>query len=101
VCEAYELQYQSHDNPEVVIDEVAGYLVAMFWMPHTWQAFLISFFLFRFLDILKPPPLSWIDQGVRGGFGVVLDDLVAGVIVNLVMQVIYTKTTWLGVQWSI
>jgi phosphatidylglycerophosphatase A len=99
ICDAYELYTQNHDSPEVVIDEVVGFLVAMLWMPFTWQAFLYGFLIFRFLDILKPPPISWIDQRVRGGYGVMLDDLAAGVITNLILQFMYTQTDWLGIQW--
>lgn len=100
VCEAYEFQSQNHDSPEVVIDEVAGYLVAMVWLPYTWQAFVYTFIFFRVLDILKPPPISWVDRSVRGGYGVLMDDVLAGVIVNFVMQFVYTQTDWLGVQYS-
>lgn len=99
VCDAYELQAQSHDSPEVVIDEVAGFLIAMTWLPYTWQAFVYAFLLFRVLDIFKPWPISALDKGVKGGFGVLVDDLVAGVLVNLIMQFIYLQTDWLGVRW--
>lgn len=99
VCDAYEMQTQNHDSAEVVIDEVVGYLLAMLWMPFTWQAFVYSFLIFRILDILKPPPISWLDQKVRGGFGVMVDDVVAGIITNLILQYMYTQTNWLGVQW--
>ena len=100
ICESYDMMTQNHDAPEVVIDEVAGYLIAMMWLPYTWQAFLYSFIIFRVLDIFKPPPISIIDQKVRGGFGVVLDDALAGVITNFIMQIIYTQTIWLGVQFA-
>lgn len=99
ICDAYDMQAQSHDSPEVVIDEVAGFLVAMTWLPHTWQAFLYTFLLFRVLDIVKPWPISLLNDRVKGGWGVLLDDVVAGVVTNLVMQFIYTQTDWLGVRW--
>jgi phosphatidylglycerophosphatase A len=99
IAEAYEVQTQNHDSPEVVIDEVAGFLVAMIWMPQTWQAFLGAFLLFRFLDILKPPPIGWLDQTIRGGYGAVIDDVVAGIITNFTLQIVYNYTDWLGVQW--
>ena len=100
ICDAYDLYTQNHDSSEVVIDEVVGFLVAMLWLPLTWQAFLYAFLLFRALDMIKPPPISWIDQRVRGGYGVMLDDLVAGVVTNIVLQFVYTQTNWLGVQWT-
>jgi phosphatidylglycerophosphatase A len=101
ICDTYEIQVQNHDSPEVVIDEVAGFLVSMLWMPMTWQAFVYVFIAFRILDIFKPFPLSYLDKNIRGGFGVMVDDIAAGVIVNLVFQFIYTQTDWLGVQYII
>lgn len=98
VAEQYEQLVQDHDSKEVVIDEVAGYLVTMFWLPHTWQAFLASFILFRILDILKPFPIGVLDRGAKGGFGTVVDDLAAGAIANVILQFVYTQTDWLGVQ---
>jgi phosphatidylglycerophosphatase A len=99
ICDAYEMQAQNHDSPEVVIDEVAGYMVTMIWLPHTWQSFLYAFLLFRVLDIVKPWPISVLNDRVKGGWGVLVDDIVAGVIANLVMQFIFTQTDWLGVKW--
>lgn len=99
VAEQYEQFVQDHDTKEVVIDEVVGFLVAMFWLPHTWQAFLICFLIFRVLDILKPFPINVLDRRVQGGFGTVIDDLAAGVITNIIMQFMYTQTDWLGVRY--
>lgn len=99
ICDSYELQAQSHDSPEVVIDEVAGFLVAMTWLPYTWQAFVYTFLLFRVLDIVKPWPISLLNDRVKGGWGVLIDDIVAGVLTNLIMQFIYTQTHWLGEKW--
>ncbi len=97
-AEIYEKQNGDHDAKEVVIDEVLGFLITMTWLPISWQCYVLGFFLFRFLDILKPFPIGYIDKKVRGGLGVVADDVVAGIIANIVLQVIYTKTTWLGSQ---
>jgi phosphatidylglycerophosphatase A len=68
-----------HDNQRIVIDEVAGYLVTLAPVPRTWANLAIGFVLFRLFDIWKPPPVRWIDRHVKGGFGVVADDLGAGV----------------------
>lgn len=100
VTDQYESAVQDHDSKEIVIDEVAGYLLAMFWLPHTWQAFLYSFLLFRFLDIVKPFPMNYLDRRIQGGFGVMVDDLAAGVITNLALQIVFTQTDWLGVQYQ-
>lgn len=98
VCEAYEKMHEGHDRQEIVIDEVVGILITMTWMPQTWQAFVAGFLLFRFFDILKPFPIGKIDKKIGGGLGVMLDDVAAGVIANIILQVIYTKTNWLGSQ---
>lgn len=68
-----------HDNQQIVIDEVAGYLVTLAPVARTPANLLIGFVLFRIFDITKPPPVRWIDRRVHGGFGVVADDLGAGV----------------------
>lgn len=99
IADQYEQIVQDHDSSEVVIDEVVGFLVTMFWLPKTWQAFLIGFLLFRALDILKPYPISALDRRAQGGFGTVVDDLLAGVIANVALQFVYTQTTWLGAQY--
>jgi phosphatidylglycerophosphatase A len=72
-----------HDHSRIVIDEVAGLVVAGLFLPGTWAATALAFFLFRLLDVLKPFPAGVIDRRVRGGLGVVGDDLVAGVYAGL------------------
>ena len=69
IADQYEQMVQDHDSKEIVIDEVVGFLITMFWLPHTWQAFLIGFILFRALDIIKPYPIGYIDKNATGGFG--------------------------------
>ena len=78
-----------HDAGEVVIDEVAGYLVTMFLAPALPWAMVWGFVFFRFFDILKPWPVSWADQKVPGGLGVMVDDILAGVYAWLAMQLTY------------
>jgi phosphatidylglycerophosphatase A len=67
------------DAREIVIDEVAGFLLTTVFFPFTWLALVAGFCLFRLFDILKPPPIKKIERITTGGLGVVLDDLVAGV----------------------
>lgn len=97
-AQAYENQSNTHDSKEIVIDEVVGFLITMTWLPMTWQSVVIGFSIFRFLDIVKPPPIRQLDRKVKGGFGVMLDDVVAGIIGSLIMQLLYTQTNILGVQ---
>ena len=66
------------DASPFVIDEVAGYLVTMALVPWSWQAAAAGFVLFRIFDIVKPWPASYFD-GVKSGFGVIMDDVAAGV----------------------
>jgi phosphatidylglycerophosphatase A len=95
VCEAYERKHGGHDHKEIVIDEVVGFLVAAAFLPATWQAIAAAFVLFRFFDILKPYPISWLDQNMKGGLGTVVDDLAAGLAASVILQVMDQTTTWL------
>ena len=76
------------DPPEVVIDEVAGLLVAIFLLPLSCVSIVLGFLLFRVFDILKPFPIRLIEKRVKGGVGIVLDDLLAGVYANICVRVI-------------
>jgi phosphatidylglycerophosphatase A len=98
IAQFYEDFNGRHDAKEVVIDEIVGFVITMTWLPLTWQAFLVGFVLFRALDIFKPFPIGLLDQRVKGGIGVVVDDVAAGIIANVVLQVLYTQTDILGVR---
>ena len=67
-----------HDDSSIVWDEVAGMLITMLAVPLSWQTLLVGFMLFRFFDILKPWPISYLDRHVHGGFGIMIDDVLAG-----------------------
>lgn len=96
IAEMYERTLAMHDPKEIVIDEVVGYVIAMTWLPLTWQSFLAAFVAFRFFDILKPGPIRRIDQRVKGGLGTVLDDVAAGLISSIILQIVLRETHWLG-----
>lgn len=74
--------YSIDDPPEIVIDEIAGFLVAMAFHEPRLIVALSGFVLFRIFDILKPPPIRWIERRFPGGVGIVLDDVAAGVYTN-------------------
>ena len=74
-----EAVFGEHDSGKIVIDEVAGYLVTMAAVPVSWQAVLVGFFMFRLFDVTKPQPARWFDRSLHNGYGVVLDDIAAGV----------------------
>lgn len=73
-----ERVFAEHDSGKIVIDEVAGYLVTMIGVPPSWQGVALGFFLFRLFDITKPQPARWFDRSLKNGYGVVLDDVAAG-----------------------
>ncbi len=83
ICQEAEKTLQEHDSPKIVVDEIAGYLIAVY----TWDGIylIIGFLLFRFLDILKPAPINRL-QRLPGGLGVMADDLAAGLITNIIMK---------------
>ncbi|MFQ5478022.1 MAG: phosphatidylglycerophosphatase A [Candidatus Binatia bacterium] len=73
------------DPSKVVIDEVAGYLIAVALLPATATTLIAGFVLFRVFDIFKPPPARWA-EGLHGGYGIVADDLVAGFYANVLLR---------------
>ena len=79
VCDKTSKDIGVHDHGGIVIDEVAGYLVTMFTVPVNVWTLVAAFFVFRFFDIIKPWPIGWLDKKVSGGFGIMVDDLLAGV----------------------
>lgn len=74
-----EAIFNQHDSGKIVIDEVAGYLVTMAGVPFSVPAIVWGFVFFRFFDILKPQPARWFDRNLKNGYGVVLDDVCAGI----------------------
>jgi phosphatidylglycerophosphatase A len=76
----------------VVIDEVAGMMVTLLGLPFTYATAGIGFLLFRVLDILKPFPIRNLQDGLPGGFGIVMDDVAAGVFANLILRFLISVT---------
>jgi len=89
-AQIYSKSINQKDPGEVVIDEVAGMWLALIFIPHTWYNFLAGFLLFRMLDIFKPGLLG-ASQELPGGWGIMADDLLAGVIT---WCVIYGGNLW-------
>jgi phosphatidylglycerophosphatase A len=77
-ADAYMQTVQVHDPSAIVIDEVVGQWVTLALLPLDPVMYALGFVLFRVLDVLKPWPANFIDRAVTGGFGVMLDDVVAG-----------------------
>ncbi len=86
IC-GYTARRMGVDDPKSVVwDEIVGYLVAMAWAPLGWLWIILGFGLFRLFDIWKPWPIRWLDRRVKGGFGIMLDDLVAGFFACLLLN---------------
>lgn len=76
----------------IVIDEVAGMAVTFFALPVNVCIGAIGFFLFRFFDILKPFPIRFLEKRIPGGTGIVIDDVVAGIMSNFILHIIINMT---------
>jgi phosphatidylglycerophosphatase A len=75
-----------HDHPAIVWDEVAGFYITMIGAALSWQTLLVGFLLFRFFDIAKPGPIRVLDKRAHGGFGIMIDDILAGVFSLICLQ---------------
>jgi phosphatidylglycerophosphatase A len=89
ISENAEVFFGKRDDQRIVIDEMAGFLITMLWIPRTILSVVMGFILFRFFDILKPFPIRRLEKSWKGGFGIVLDDVIAGVYGNIILQLIY------------
>ena len=90
ICDISAKKMGVHDHPGIVWDEFIGYWITMFLAPAGWLWIVIGFVLFRFFDILKPWPIRWLDRHVGGGFGIMVDDVLAGLFAFGVMQGLYS-----------
>ncbi len=87
VCKKVQFKGQiGHDNPKIVIDEMAGYVAAMAFLPRTWPYLLAAFVLFRTFDTVKPWLVKTFDR-IPNAFGVVFDDVAAGLLANILIQI--------------
>lgn len=77
-----------HDHGGIVWDEFVGYWITMFAAPPGWLWIVVGFVLFRLFDIIKPWPISWVDKQVAGGLGIMLDDVLAGLMALAVLQLL-------------
>lgn len=88
ICDKAAKDMGVHDHGAIVWDEVAGLLISMIAAPAGWIWLLVGFGLFRFFDIIKPWPIRWLDAKVEGGFGIMIDDVLAGVFAFIVLQML-------------
>lgn len=87
-CNAATHAIGQPDHGAIVWDEIIGFGITMFMAPAGWVWILVGFVLFRFFDILKPWPIRWFDRRVHGGFGIMLDDVVAGLFALACLQLL-------------
>lgn len=93
LCGASAREMGVHDHGGIVFDEIVGFLIAGFpllpalhwWVGPLWAWLLAAFVLFRLFDIFKPPPIRWFDRNVKGGFGIMLDDVLAAIPVAILL----------------
>lgn len=88
LCEKVSRQINIHDHQGMCIDEIVGFLVTMYHAPYGWRWILLGFVLFRFFDIAKPWPIRQIDKQMKGGVGMILDDVMAGIYSFIIIQII-------------
>jgi len=90
ICGSAERTLKTHDDSRIVLDEIVGFWVAAAWLPGTWKAGGLAFVLFRFFDSVKLPPYKWLER-LPGGIGVVMDDVGAGIVANLLARLILSR----------
>ena len=86
-CEAADRVLGEKDSSKIVIDEVAGFLVTMAFVPVNFYTVAAGFFLFRFFDVVKYFPAKWAEDRLPGGAGVLFDDVFAGIYANICLQI--------------
>ncbi len=88
LCDKTAKDLNVHDHGGIVFDEWVGMWITLLLVPQGWQWLLLAFVLFRFFDIVKPWPIKYFDEKVAGGLGIMLDDIVAGIIALGCLQAI-------------
>ena len=88
LCDQVSRKLGVHDHGGIVWDEMVGYWLSMAFVPLQWQWLLAAFVLFRFFDIVKPWPIRQLDQKVSGGFGIMIDDIVAALFTIIILAVL-------------
>lgn len=86
ICGAASRQLGVHDHGGIVWDEFVGFWITMWAVPLDWVWVLAGFALFRFFDVVKPWPIGFLDKRVGGGFGIMIDDVIAGVMACAVLH---------------
>ena len=101
ICQVTSDDMGVHDHGSIVWDEFAGFWITMAVVPllqlptTEWKWLLTGFVLFRFFDMVKPWPIGWLDKRVHGGLGIMIDDIVAGVMAGVALYLVGKFAGWL------
>jgi phosphatidylglycerophosphatase A len=94
-CEVTGRALNSPDDGGMVWDEIVAMLLVLFFTPVGWEWSLLAFTLFRFFDIVKPQPIRYFDQHLKGGLGVMFDDVLAAGYALLCMAIVRSVLIWI------
>jgi len=101
ICQVTSDDMGVHDHGSIVWDEFAGFWITMSLVPALnipiteWQWLLTGFILFRFFDMVKPWPIGWLDKRVHGGLGIMVDDIVAGIMAGVALFLVAKYAGWI------
>tara|TARA_Y100000739_G_scaffold187980_1_gene167090 strand:- start:33 stop:542 length:510 start_codon:yes stop_codon:yes gene_type:complete len=87
-------KFSSLDPKQVVIDEITAQWLVLLIIPLELASYVLGFVFFRFFDILKPWPISWVDKNIKGGFGIMADDVLAAIYAIIIF---YGVSIWIGI----
>lgn len=94
ICERVSKRLGVHDHGGIVWDEIVGYMIAVLGFPAEAFWLIAGFILFRVFDILKPWPIRKLDKNMKGGLGIMMDDVLAGVFAWIGLQLIVSLLDW-------
>ncbi|BCN23424.1 phosphatidylglycerophosphatase A [Vibrio alfacsensis] len=101
ICQVTSDDMGVHDHGSIVWDEFAGFWITMSLVPALniplteWKWLLTGFILFRFFDMVKPWPIGWLDKRVHGGLGIMIDDIVAGIMAGIALFLVAKYAGWM------
>ncbi|MEM0910810.1 MAG: phosphatidylglycerophosphatase A [Pseudomonadota bacterium] len=89
VCQTTSDALKTHDHGGIVWDEIVGIMITFVFVPFNWMTIILGFLLFRLFDIVKPWPIGMLDKRIKGGLGIMIDDVIAGVFACLILNLTY------------
>ena len=93
ICGKCDHHFEKKDSPVIVIDEIGGFLITMFALPVSFRFIFLGFILFRAFDILKPFKIKRLER-LPGGWGIMADDIAAGILANLMLHIARIMLGW-------